>query len=126
MKLSKVKALYKESKELAEKVGGFWLERHVELQNMLREGKLKEEVNIETQTLKADRVCHLSSKAASDLKIGDVIIVERKGRGRNEVIKAQKVVQIKNVSNHFVEVNGRKMKKTSSKSTFQGYGKMIG
>lgn len=126
MKLSELVEVYKESKELAAKVGGYWAERHLALQTMIREGKLKEETKVETVTLRNDRVRLMSSKPAADLRVGDIIIVERKGRGKNEVTKAQKVVSIKKVSEHFVEVNGRKIKKTTSRSTFQGYGELIG
>ncbi|MGV7002525.1 hypothetical protein ACWA2C_28205 [Priestia megaterium] len=125
MKLSEVKAIYKEKKELAEKFGGQWLADFVALKDMIRSGSMKEEVQIETMTLRNDRVRLMGGKPATEIKIGDVIVVECKGRGNNEVMKVQKVVSIKEVSPQFIEVNGRKIKKTTNKRTFLGYGKMI-
>lgn len=126
MKLSEVKAILKEKKELANKFGGQWLEDLVTLQNMIRNGEMKEQAAVETITLKNDRVRLMGGKPVTEIKLGDVIVSSHTGRGKNEVMKVQKVVSIKEVSPQFMEINGRKMKKTTNKRTFQGYGKMIG
>lgn len=126
MKLSAVKAILKEKKELANKFGGQWLEDLVTLQNMIRNGEMKEQAAVETITLKNDRLRLMGGKPVTEIKLGDVIVSSHTGRGKNEVMQVQKVVSIKEVSPQFMEINGRKMKKTTNKRTFQGYGKMIG
>ncbi|MET3689832.1 hypothetical protein ABIC37_005382 [Priestia megaterium] len=126
MKLSEVKAILKEKKELATKFGGQWLDDLVALQNMIRNGEMKEQAAVETITLKNDRVRLMGGKPVTEIKLGDMIVSSHTGRGSSEVMQVQKVVSIKEVSPQFMEINGRKMKKTTNKRTFQGYGKMIG
>lgn len=126
MKLSAVKAILKEKKELATKFGGQWLEDLVALQNMIRNGEMKEPAAVETITLRNDRVRLMGGKPVTEIKIGDMIVSSHTGRGSSEVMQVQKVVSIKELSPQFMEINGRKMKKTTTKRTFQGYGKMIG
>jgi hypothetical protein len=76
--------------------------------------------------LNNNRERKMSHTKAENLKKGQYIVTEVQGRGSKRTTKVEEVITVDNISTHFVLVNGtHKIKKSTLRVTFLGYGKYL-